>query len=240
MLGDKQEGTTTERGSNLLAGIPVLGSLISGFIQRDWAKRDREYNSPKNQVARLREAGLPLASMFSGGAGGQTQTRGSELDPSLGTAQGLDKYFTNRMTRKQLQLMDEQIGKAEADKVIAQVAANKALDEDRFYRQPKFDKDGYLVEGSRREDSLGMQMRQQEAATRTSEILAKFQEAKSQAELDHIKQTIKLGVQQYQYNEIIKLVDKWIVGKLSQKGLTALEAMLYKAFLSKGNFDPTK
>lgn len=221
-----------------LSSVPVIGSLGAAAIQRNWALKDwhrvNEYNHPKNQIARNKEAGLPLAAMFSQGGSTSSDVRATQVDPSLGTAKGLESFFTNRMTRKQLQLMDEQIGKAEADKVISQVAANKALDEQQFYRAPKTDEQGFLIQGNRREDSLNLTMREQEAKTKTAEIMAKFGEAKSQADIDHIAQTIKLGIQQHEWNEIKQYLDKWIKNKLDNKGLNALEAIIYK-FLLRAN-----
>lgn len=169
----------------VLAGIgsalaPIGGAIGSAALQRSWALKDwervNEYNSPKNQVARAREAGLPLASMFSG-SGGSTSSapNATNVDPTLGTAQGLQASALNRMQRKQLQLMDEQIGKAEADKIVAQVAANKALDEDKFYHSNKGSYDPVtglttIVEGNRRQDSLALSMQQQQAETETKDI----------------------------------------------------------------------
>lgn len=106
-------------GIDPLSAVPVLGSLGSTILQRSWAlrdlKRQQEYNKPLNQVRRLREAGLPLASMFSGSGGSTSeQPRATEVDPTLGTAKGLETFFQNRMQRKQLELFDEQIRSAKA------------------------------------------------------------------------------------------------------------------------------
>lgn len=227
-------------GDLIAAAIPSIGSLGAAAIQRRWAIKDWErvnnYNLPKNQVKRLRDAGLPLASMFSG-SGGSTSSdvRGTEIDPSLGTARGIEHYAMLRMQRKQLRLMDEQIGKAEAEKVIAQVAANEALGKDIFYRGPKYDEKGFLIEGNRQQDSLALDMRQKEATTKTQEIMAKFAEAKSQAEVDHIIEQNKLMFQQHEYRKLMQLMDKWLVNKLSNKGITAIEAMIYSFFIKKGD-----
>lgn len=233
-------------GPAIAAAAPVIGSLAGGLLQRNWALKDwhriNEYNHPKNQVKRLQEAGLPLASMFSG-SGGSTSTdvRGSQIDPSLGTAEGLQAYNQNRMVRKQLQLMDENIGKAEAEKIIAQVGANKALEEDRFYQGPKYDDKGFLIEGNRRQDSLALSMREQEARTKTVEIIADLQRAKTEADIKHVLSTVRLGLQQWQYNKVMQYVDKWTVSQLLDgKGLTGLEAMLYNFFVKKGSLNPVR
>lgn len=105
-----------------LSFLPSIGSLGAAAIQRNWALKDwnrvNAYNTPKEQVKRLREAGLPLATMF-GGQGGSTASPvdTTQVDPTLGTARGLEAHFTNRMQRKQLELMDQdlRVKTAEAD-----------------------------------------------------------------------------------------------------------------------------
>lgn len=101
-------------GSDLaLSTIPTLGSLGAAAIQRNWALKDwqrvNEYNHPKNQIARNKEAGLPLAAMFSQGGSTSSDVRSTNVDPTLGTAKGLENFFTNRMQKKQLELLEDQI-----------------------------------------------------------------------------------------------------------------------------------
>lgn len=177
--------------------VPVVGGIAAAALQRSWALKDwhrqNAYNHPSQQIARLKEAGLPLASMFSG-SGGSTSSdvRNSEVDPTLGSAQGLQTFMINRLQRKQIELLDQQIGKAEADKVISQVAANKARDEDRYYREPKIDDQGFLQEGNRRRDSLIMGTEQMQSDTKIKAAMAEVANAKSKAELAHIVETNKL------------------------------------------------
>lgn len=103
--------------------LPVVGAVGAAFLQRKWALKDLErqnaYNHPRAQKERLRQAGLPLATMF-GGQGGSTseQPQNTQVDPSLGTAKGLESFYQNRMQTKQQQLMDEQ---------MSQIASSKAL-----------------------------------------------------------------------------------------------------------------
>lgn len=103
-----------------LSAIPSFGAIGAAALQRHWAIKDwnrvNAYNHPKAQIGRLKEAGLPLASMFSG-SGGSTSTdvRGSSVDPTLGAAAGLQAYFQNRLQKKQLLLLDAQIRAENAD-----------------------------------------------------------------------------------------------------------------------------
>lgn len=218
-----------------LGAISPIASIGAAALQRNWALKDwhrqNEYNSPKQQINRNKQAGLPLAAMFSQGGSTSSDVRATQVDPSLGTARGIEAFQSNRLQRKQLQLMDEQIGEAEANKVIAQVAANEATGKDFYYRSPKFDEKGNLIVGNRQQDSLALSMREQEAKTKTAEVMADLSRAKTQSEIDHILQTIGLGAQQYMHNNIMQRVDHWISNRLNNKGINALEAAFYKFFL---------
>jgi len=107
-------------GGAISAAIPVVGAGISAALERGWAKRDLAaqnfYNSPSQQLARLEAAGLPAAAFFSGGVSSQSdQPRASNIDPSLGTAEGINNYMQNRFQTKQLALLDAQTRKTEAE-----------------------------------------------------------------------------------------------------------------------------
>lgn len=98
-----------------LAGsvIPGIGAASSAALQRKWALLDRdfqnEYNTPANQLKRLKEAGLPAAAFFSGGVSSQSdQPRSVNVDPTLGAAEGMSNFFKNRFQNAQLRLLDAQ------------------------------------------------------------------------------------------------------------------------------------
>lgn len=107
--------------AGLAAGaLPIFGAQASAQIQRKWALRDLEnqnfYNSPAEQLRRLKEAGLPAAAFFSGGVSSQSdQPRSSSVDPTLGVSQGVSSYLNSRMNSAQLRLMDAQTRKADAE-----------------------------------------------------------------------------------------------------------------------------
>lgn len=102
--------------------IPVAGALGAAALQQHYAvknwKRANEYNLPKNQVQRLKDAKLPLAAMF-GGSGGSTggSIPTPNVDPTLGTAEGLRSTNMTRFQRKQMEIMDQELRAktAEAD-----------------------------------------------------------------------------------------------------------------------------
>lgn len=102
------------------APLTFAGSMGAAALQRKWALKDLAaqnlYNSPKMQVQRNTEAGLPLAAMFGGGVTQQSeQPRATNVDPNLGVARGIEAYQNNRMNQKQLELLDAQIKKTDAE-----------------------------------------------------------------------------------------------------------------------------
>lgn len=118
-------------GGVLSSAIPVVGAGISAALERSWAKKDladqRAYNSPANQLRLLDEAGLPAAAYFSSGVGAQSdQPRATNVDPTLGTAEGVNNYFQNRFQRQQIALLDQEVrskkAQADVDTLIAKHA----------------------------------------------------------------------------------------------------------------------
>lgn len=116
-------------GGVLSSAIPVVGAGISAALERKWALQDqaeqRQYNSPQNQLRLLEEAGLPAAAYFASGAGAQSeQPRATNVDPTLGTAEGVQNYFQTRQQQASLKLMDAQIRNANADADIKEGQAS--------------------------------------------------------------------------------------------------------------------
>lgn len=84
----------------ILPGIGAAANIVGGAIARgqqkrdiaqarEWFLEDREYNSPRNQLARIHEAGLPSAAYFGGSASSQSNvfsTPSGETDNGLGKA----------------------------------------------------------------------------------------------------------------------------------------------------------
>lgn len=112
---------------------PLLPSIISGaasifggVIGRGQSRRDireqNEYNSPKNQLARLREAGLPMGAMGNNIANTQSsipQTSGESIQAAGGH---LTNYITTQTQLKQIEIMkaDAKLKNAEADRAQAE------------------------------------------------------------------------------------------------------------------------
>lgn len=98
--------------------IPIVGGIVSNILEGMNTRSARLYDSPKNQVARLHEAGLPTI------AGSSIQAKGgfqSKVD-SLGTenfVSNLGGSLKRDLDRKQLKLLDEQIRAARAAADVA-------------------------------------------------------------------------------------------------------------------------
>lgn len=220
-------------GSAALSAIPVLGALGSAALQQKYAvknwERTNAYNHPREQVKRLREAGLPLASMFTGSGGSQSQSLNTpNIDPTLGSAKGLDNYFTNRMQKKQLELMDQELRIRSADADLKEIGRDWARAD---YVKEDPNQTLGAIPYSNQVMGLVTEQKAKIAESKASEITADLIEAKTQADIDHVLQTIKLGVQAHEYNEVKQWVDKWIKGEIQEGKMNAFKALLYKFFL---------
>ncbi|AXH74807.1 MAG: hypothetical protein [Microviridae sp.] len=107
---------------------PIAASVIKEIHAGVQRRKERLYNSPAQQVKRLREAGLPTAA-GSNITGGQTQPATVGGD-NYGTNQlndNLGKSITRQIDRKKLQIHGEELTKAAADAAIAAGNARNQL-----------------------------------------------------------------------------------------------------------------
>ena len=86
--------------SGLLTGLSVggniAGNLLSAGLQNRWNRkaweRANKYNHPKQQIKRLKEAGISPSMFYSGGnLTAATVQQTPKVDSSLGVGEGLDK-----------------------------------------------------------------------------------------------------------------------------------------------------
>lgn len=131
MADPVNQGIGAGLGGAALGAIPVIGSIGSAMLQQHYARKNWDranaYNHPKEQIKRLREAGLPLASMFGGSGGSTTSAQETpNIDPSLGTARGIENYMQTGMMRKQIELLDSQIENTEAETNKTNIDANRS------------------------------------------------------------------------------------------------------------------
>lgn len=88
--------------------IPAMAGLGSAAMSAGAVNRMNRYNDPRAQLQRLNAAGLPFAAFAQGQAGSQ-----SSLPDTSGVAEGINQgaanFMMNRMQKKQIELIDEQI-----------------------------------------------------------------------------------------------------------------------------------
>lgn len=184
-------------GSAVLGAIPVAGAIGSAALQQKYAlrnwERQNQYNSPKSQVQRLKEAGLPLATMF-GGQGGSTSESipTPNVDSTLGAAEGIQKGMLFTMQKKQMELLDQQIREKTADADIRGLErdflSERTIDsstgkDDRKDFEPQFG-DSNFVQGERRKRAM------QEAQLQGSRIVNGLK----QIELDNAPEQIRAQI----------------------------------------------
>ena len=114
----------------LAAIIGAGGSLAGGIAQAGSIAAQNAYNSPAAQLARLREAGLPMAAFTSQGTGNQSGLPGTH---DMGASQ-ISNYIATRTALKQIDLIDAQTQKmrAEAEESIGRLNWLKEVDTSKF------------------------------------------------------------------------------------------------------------
>lgn len=103
----------------IVAGlITAGGGLLDRILSKGDINAQNRYNSPKMQVARLREAGLPMSAMGGGNPTGQQSALPEKSQGAIG------KFITTQMELKQLEILkaDARVKNAEADKYEAEAA----------------------------------------------------------------------------------------------------------------------
>jgi len=134
---------------DILGSIPIVGSFLDaglGAIQNNqqnkanqkMVDRQNEYNSPVNQVARLRQAGLNPAMMYGSGSVANTQQQAPQVNKPAPTNFGsaMAQYFDAKLkqvqtenAQTQAQLMQAQIDKLKEDtKYVSQNIKGSAFD----------------------------------------------------------------------------------------------------------------
>lgn len=125
-----------------IPGIGAVANIIGGAISRGQALKDdrrnyqrylenREYNEPANQLKRIREAGLPSAAYFTGGASSQSAPPSGgayETDNGIAAAgESIGKYMSTRMQRIQVEAMEEDLAIKKNQRKISDLETERML-----------------------------------------------------------------------------------------------------------------
>lgn len=96
--------------------IRGIGGLASYFMSEAAIQRQNRYNLPKNQIQRLREAGIPLvaAKYFE-----NTQTSLPDTSGIQYASEGLSSYIDTQKKQKEIQNIDANTAKTWADALIS-------------------------------------------------------------------------------------------------------------------------
>lgn len=229
---------------------PIAGAFGSAALQQSYAQKNWDrvnaYNHPKEQIKRLKEAGLPLATMF-GGQGGSTSSSidTPNVDPSLGVAEGLQKGALFAMQKKQMAIMDQELRVKTAEADIKEDERNyqlgRTLDSSDGKNIPDFEPqfgDTNQVQGIRRERAIKeAELSFKGIENELRKINLNNAPEQIRAQIDHILQGIKIQGQQIlrdeNYSKMLDRVSGMIFdGPSGFKGLTAfIKAWFYKTML---------
>jgi len=143
---------------------PITGGLIASLGNALWGVgstiAQNKYNSPKAQLKRLRDAGLPLTYMYQGRVNTQSTAPQLSLQPDLGVAKKIELHQQNEMNQGRLREIDKSIQKMGQDIETSAELANKYSTEayGRYLENKKTDR--YLtwasqLSGRVRKDKFG-------------------------------------------------------------------------------------
>lgn len=105
----------------------LTGGLLNNYIDRKSQERANVYNSPREQIKRLKQAGLSPSLMYGQSGNVSTAPIKSQISPSLGIAEGTTAYQSSKLQRSQEELMSSQAEAqdAAAAKAIAETRAKQ-------------------------------------------------------------------------------------------------------------------
>lgn len=100
------------------AGSDILGAEINAGQSRRFIREMNEYNKPLNQLARLREAGLPFAAFAGNAAGNQSLIPQTSGQGYANAGNRLSNFFTTKTQLVQLDILKEEarLKRSEANK----------------------------------------------------------------------------------------------------------------------------
>lgn len=133
-MGEETGGAGSIISALISAGGSLAGSALSRGGSRRAIDRQNEYNKPINQIARLKEAGLPYAAFANTTAGQQSQVQPyTESGLGEGIKGGIERYFMTTMQAKQIELLDAQIKATEAQAAKTGEEGQKVANENQLF-----------------------------------------------------------------------------------------------------------
>lgn len=228
------------------ASIPIAGQIIGGMIERGQSRRaierQNEYNTPVNQLARLREAGLPFAAFSDTAAGNQSQPQETR-DSGLGE---IGQYASTRMMQKQMELLDAQIyteqGQGEKVWKEAWIKQNEGRElEDRVNESLAITSDDRVIPANASNQVRTLKREREIRAldkigkALSNDLMGIEKELKSlsihelEARIENIIQNTSLGIQEFRDNDLLKDFDRKLALAIREgtetHGLTARESV---------------
>lgn len=210
---------------------PIVGSLASAALNfglnRIESGIQNRYNSPKNVIKRLGQAGLPTAAYLQGGGNESAHSSQQYASPDLGTAEAISREQVNRFQKQQFELMKREMALKEAETKYKGILGGKVLT----------DTEGKTIENRFLPEKLntGIQLQKaQEFLTRNKGVLQGMQNDVYKALKDQGVQVameqgrLKLIGQQFDVNKVRMALDREsIQQKISEiaKNAVAMEAM---------------
>lgn len=190
----------------ILPGVGTAANIIGGVIARGQALKDartarsqyledRAYNEPKNQLARMREAGLPSAAYFTGGASSQSAPNPVmpyETDNNIASAgENISRYQSTRLQRIQVEAAEENLAILKNQRKISDVNTQDELEEvyPNTVNQEPYIQRPRVIDNKRKEEMF------KAANTAGKDLANSFQEIVNKYEDDKRKGDKEIGEQ---------------------------------------------
>lgn len=205
--------------SKIAPALPFVGGVASNVLAGINERKARLYNSPANQIARMRDAGLPLAAGSNITAGGGVSTRVADL--GLGQINdNLGKSIIRDIDRKKLQIMQQELRAAKSAADLAEGNVRNQLNP------------AGMFEATNQGTGVAQTLAQQAEAVKTAETVNKYMPMekalgimKSGKDIEIISSQIKNNLIQHQIflkdYEIKKILANY-QERMSNEQLTAM------------------
>jgi len=214
--------------------IKAAGQVGSYFIQRGDIARQNRYNSPAQQVKRLREAGLPYAAA---GDFKNEQTNVPDVSGIAGAGESIGGYIQTEIDRKKLGILGEEIKQMRSLTRIKGNEANFSDAEAQYLLNEGYIRDGDAINWFKHRKEIETNMMEiQRALTQDAAGIKKVErnvaEATSATQIETVKQqlqsiisSINLKTQAFGNIEAEKASANALYDMMKEGGLSMWEAL---------------